>query len=216
MGFINRVSEGDPVMRLSAKYASNLSTKYVRSDTGQELKSLNDPERGSFVQGTGFSENPGVGSEKTQTGFSENHKQETLNQETLKQEKQPAHPPDASNPPSSKNNESEKKKRKKTIYKPNDFSREVINYYLEKSGGALEHDDSAVLKLISGRRSKKVTVQQIKEVIDYKFDEWFHSKKMRPNFTLQILLKPKNFRMYVGQVAMEKSQSEKQVDLWGS
>ena len=77
---------------------------------------------------------------------------------------------------------------------------EVVEHLNERLGTRYSPKTKQTAKLISGRLSEGHTVQDLKDVIDSKADEWGNDPKMSRYLTPSTLFRPSNFEKYLNAI----------------
>lgn len=86
---------------------------------------------------------------------------------------------------------------------------EIINYLNQKAGKRFSPKSEANKKLINGRISEGRTLEDFKQVIDVKCEQWLGDEKMDAYLRPATLFRPTNFENYLNQVPVK---AKKEVD----
>lgn len=102
------------------------------------------------------------------------------------------------------NKKKNEKEKKDNIYV------EIIDYLNQKAGKRFSPKSAANQKIINGRISEGRTLEDFKQVIDVKTEEWLDNPEMNQYLRPSTLFRPTNFENYLNQVSVKnvKKQSD--------
>lgn len=95
------------------------------------------------------------------------------------------------------------KEKKENIYV------EIISYLNEKTGKRFSPKSQANRKLINGRLSEDRTLEDFKQVIDTKVEQWLGNEKMDTYLRPSTLFRPGKFEEYLNEKPVKKSTEKK-------
>lgn len=105
-----------------------------------------------------------------------------------------------------KNTQKKTTKEKKKM--PPSFPKDIISYFNEKTGKNFSYKTKGTVDLISGRFNDGYTLEQFKQVIDIKTEEWLHNSKMNQHLAPTTLFRPSNFEKYLNQNSVGQAPTE--------